>query len=120
MLGHIGINVSNLQQAKAYYDQIMPLLGFELYRNDTDQFAFRRIGGKPGTYIFSIRRLKRVNFPATKPACNIWHLSSPRVKPCMPFIPESKPWTLRFYTRRKNSRNIIQVISPCFGSIRMG
>lgn len=52
MLGHLGINVSDLQQAKAYYDQIMPLLGFELYRHDADQFAFRRIGGKPGTYIF--------------------------------------------------------------------
>ena len=52
MLGHLGINVSDLQRAKAYYDQIMPLLGFELYRNDADQFAFRRLGGKPGTYLF--------------------------------------------------------------------
>jgi catechol 2,3-dioxygenase-like lactoylglutathione lyase family enzyme len=62
MLGHLGINVSDLQRAKAYYDQIMPLLGFELYRNDTDQFAFRRIGGKPGTYLFFYPALATSHF----------------------------------------------------------
>src|SRR5680860_505012 len=35
MLGHLGINVPDLRVAKAYYDQIMPLLGFdEFFSND--------------------------------------------------------------------------------------
>ena len=38
MLGHVGINVSDLERAKAYYAQLMPLMGFELFRNDSDQF----------------------------------------------------------------------------------
>ena len=41
MLGHIGINVHDLIRARTYYDHIMPLLGFEPYRVDADQFAYR-------------------------------------------------------------------------------
>jgi catechol 2,3-dioxygenase-like lactoylglutathione lyase family enzyme len=52
MLGHIGVNVRNLVQAKAYYDILMPLLGFEPYKSAADQFAYRPAGGRPGTYIF--------------------------------------------------------------------
>ncbi len=52
MLGHLGVNVSNLGRAQAYYDQLMPLLGFEPYLRATDQFAYRRQEGKPGTYLF--------------------------------------------------------------------
>ena len=28
-LGHLGINVSDLTETKAYYDRLMPLLGFD-------------------------------------------------------------------------------------------
>lgn len=52
MLGHLGVNVHNLAEAKRYYDAIMPLLGFEAYLSADDQFAYRREGGKPGTYLF--------------------------------------------------------------------
>ncbi len=52
MLGHLGINVTDLAAAKAYYDTLMPLLGFEPFLADHDQFAFRPAGGKPGTYLF--------------------------------------------------------------------
>lgn len=52
MLGHLGVNVSDLARAKAYYDQLMPLLGFESYLSAADQFAYRRIEAKPGTYLF--------------------------------------------------------------------
>ena len=62
MLGHLGVNVSDLDQARAYYAQLMPLLGFELYRNDPDQFAYRRAGGKPGTYIFFYPALEVSHF----------------------------------------------------------
>jgi catechol 2,3-dioxygenase-like lactoylglutathione lyase family enzyme len=52
MLGHLGVNVSDLARAKIYYDALMPLLGFEPFRESVDQFAYRRHEGKPGTYLF--------------------------------------------------------------------
>lgn len=52
MLGHLGVNVSDLQAAKAYYDALMPHLGFEPFLADHDQFAYRPAGGKPGTFLF--------------------------------------------------------------------
>jgi catechol 2,3-dioxygenase-like lactoylglutathione lyase family enzyme len=52
MLGHIGVNVPDLRAAKAYYDAIMPLVGFELYLEADDEFAYRPMSGKPGTYLF--------------------------------------------------------------------
>jgi catechol 2,3-dioxygenase-like lactoylglutathione lyase family enzyme len=52
MLGHIGLNVPDLVVAKKYYDELMPLVGFEPFLAADDQFAFRPAGGKPGTYLF--------------------------------------------------------------------
>ena len=52
MLGHIGINVPDLSAAKSYYDAILPLLGFEPFVSDHDQFAYRPGAGKRGTYVF--------------------------------------------------------------------
>ena len=52
MLGHLGVNVPDLSAAKRYYDQLMPLVGFEPFLTAEDQIAFRRSGGKPGTFMF--------------------------------------------------------------------
>ncbi len=52
VLGHLGINVSDLDVARRYYDELMPLLGFEIFLADDDQRAYRPVGGKPGTYLF--------------------------------------------------------------------
>jgi catechol 2,3-dioxygenase-like lactoylglutathione lyase family enzyme len=52
VLGHIGINVPDLDAARHYYAALMPLVGFEPFLDDPDQFAFRPAGGKPGTYLF--------------------------------------------------------------------
>jgi catechol 2,3-dioxygenase-like lactoylglutathione lyase family enzyme len=52
MLGHLGINVPDLAEAKAYYDEIMPLLGFEAFFATDDAIAFMPAGGKRGTYLF--------------------------------------------------------------------
>jgi catechol 2,3-dioxygenase-like lactoylglutathione lyase family enzyme len=52
VLGHVGINVPDLDAARRYYSAIMPLLGFELYLDADDQFAYRPMAGKPGTYLF--------------------------------------------------------------------
>lgn len=59
MLGHLGLNVPDLTAAKDYYDALMPLLGFEPFISADDEFAYRRAGGKPGTYLFF--------YPATEP-----------------------------------------------------
>jgi catechol 2,3-dioxygenase-like lactoylglutathione lyase family enzyme len=52
VLGHLGINVPDLDAARRYYSAIMPLVGFELYLDADDEFAYRPMAGKPGTYLF--------------------------------------------------------------------
>jgi catechol 2,3-dioxygenase-like lactoylglutathione lyase family enzyme len=52
VLGHVGINVPDLAAARRYYSAIMPLVGFEMYLDANDQFAYRPAAGKPGTYLF--------------------------------------------------------------------
>ena len=52
MLGHIGINVPDLDTARDYYDQIMPLLGFEPFVRHDDEFAYKPADNKRGTYLF--------------------------------------------------------------------
>lgn len=52
MLDHLGLNVSDLQAAKSYYDAIMPSLGFEPFFETEKQFSYQPAEGKPGTRIF--------------------------------------------------------------------
>lgn len=52
MLGHVGINVTDLAVAKDYYDRLLPALGFDEFLSRSDEFAYRPAGGKPGTYLF--------------------------------------------------------------------
>lgn len=52
MLGHIGLNVPDLDAARAYYGELLPLVGFEPFLDDDDQFAFMPANGKRGTYLF--------------------------------------------------------------------
>lgn len=52
MLGHLGINVPDLVAAKAYYDDLMPMLGFTTFFEADDEFSYRPADGKPGTFIF--------------------------------------------------------------------
>ena len=52
MLGHLGVNVPDLDVAKAYYDDLMPLVGFTQFLSAEDQLAYRPAGGKPGTFLF--------------------------------------------------------------------
>jgi catechol 2,3-dioxygenase-like lactoylglutathione lyase family enzyme len=51
-LGHVGVNVPDLAAAKAYYDQVMPLLGYEEFFSTAEEFSYRPEGGKPGTFVF--------------------------------------------------------------------
>ena len=52
MLGHLGINVPDLDAAKAYYDQLMPLLGYAPFISGPDEFAYLPAAGKRGTAVF--------------------------------------------------------------------
>ena len=52
MLGHLGVNVINLNRAKAYYDHMMPMLGYEPYLSDGDQFAYRPADRERGPALF--------------------------------------------------------------------
>lgn len=52
MLGHIGINVPDLEIARSYYGDLLPRVGFESFVDDDDQFAFMPANGKRGTFLF--------------------------------------------------------------------
>jgi catechol 2,3-dioxygenase-like lactoylglutathione lyase family enzyme len=52
MLGHLGINVPDIGRAKAYYDEVMPLLEYEPFITAADEFAFMPAAGKRGTFLF--------------------------------------------------------------------
>jgi catechol 2,3-dioxygenase-like lactoylglutathione lyase family enzyme len=52
MLGHLGLNVPDLDEARAYYGELMPALGFAPFVDADDQFAYMPAGGKRGTFLF--------------------------------------------------------------------
>jgi catechol 2,3-dioxygenase-like lactoylglutathione lyase family enzyme len=52
VLGHIGINVPDLAVARSYYGELLPRVGFELFMDEHDQFAFMPAEGKRGTFLF--------------------------------------------------------------------
>jgi catechol 2,3-dioxygenase-like lactoylglutathione lyase family enzyme len=51
-LGHLGVNVSDLDAARRYYGTLLPALRFEPFLDHVDEFAYRPAGGKAGTYLF--------------------------------------------------------------------
>lgn len=62
MLGHLGLNVPDLAAAKAYYDNIMPAIGFEPFLANSDEFAYRPTNGKVGTYLFFYPALDEADY----------------------------------------------------------
>jgi catechol 2,3-dioxygenase-like lactoylglutathione lyase family enzyme len=52
MLGHLGLNVPDLIAAKNYYDDLMPLVGFEPFFEAAGEFAYKPADNRPGTYLF--------------------------------------------------------------------
>ena len=67
MLGHVGLNVSNLQAARSYYASIMPLVGFEEFLHADDQLAYRPAGDKPGTYLFFYPATEKSQYSRERP-----------------------------------------------------
>jgi len=66
-LGHIGVNVSAFGGAKAYFDELMPMLTFEPFVVTEGQFSYRPGGGKPGTHIFFYSALETGGYSRHKP-----------------------------------------------------
>lgn len=52
MIDHVGVNVPDLREARPYYDELMPMVGFEPFVSDDRKFSYRPAGGKPGTALF--------------------------------------------------------------------
>jgi catechol 2,3-dioxygenase-like lactoylglutathione lyase family enzyme len=63
MLGHLGLNVPDLAVARAYYDEILPLLDYEPFLTHEDQFAYQPSAGRRGAYLFF--------YPAAEPGPNV-------------------------------------------------
>ncbi len=70
VLGHLGLNVPDLGQAKQYYGDKMPLLGYEAFFATEDGAAFMPAGGKHGAYLFL--------YPAINPADYSRHRPGPQ------------------------------------------
>jgi catechol-2,3-dioxygenase len=58
VLGHLGLNVANLEESKAYYDQLLPALGYETFFANDNEFSYFPSDGKRGTYLFFNRALE--------------------------------------------------------------
>lgn len=52
MLGHLGLNVPDLAEAKRYYGGLMPLVGYEPFFDAENEFSFMPAEGKRGTFLF--------------------------------------------------------------------
>jgi len=66
-IGHIGVNVSDLGSAKAYFDELMPLLALEPFVESEGQFSYRPAGNKPGTHLFFYSALEAGTYSRHKP-----------------------------------------------------
>ena len=55
MLGHIGVNVPDLERAAAYYGPLVPLLGYEPFPTAEDAVAFMPAEGRRGAFLFLYR-----------------------------------------------------------------
>ena len=67
MLRHVGVNVRDMVQTKAYYDGLMPLLGFEPHILAADQFSYRPVYDEPGTSIFFYPALEEASYSRHHP-----------------------------------------------------
>jgi catechol 2,3-dioxygenase-like lactoylglutathione lyase family enzyme len=75
LIGHLGLDVADLAGAKAYYDQLMPLVGFEPFLAHADEFAYRPAGGRPGTYLFFYAATASTDGAYSRQAPGLQHLA---------------------------------------------
>ena len=73
VLGHLGVNVADLDTARRYWHILMPLLGFEVFIDAEDEVAYRPANAKPGTYLFVYRAAD--DRPYSPDAVGLQHLA---------------------------------------------
>lgn len=73
MLGHLGRNVPDLDAVKAYYDELVPFVGFEEIFAADDRFAYRPANNQRGTYLFFYPATRTV--PYDREAVGFQHLA---------------------------------------------
>ncbi|MEV6278425.1 VOC family protein [Nocardia sp. NPDC051832] len=61
-LGHLGVNVSDLDKARSYYDELLPKLGFEPFVSGPSEFSYRPADGKVGTVLFFYQALEPADY----------------------------------------------------------
>ena len=91
VLGHLGINVPDLGQAKTYYHEVMPLLGYEVYVEAEDELSFMPANGKRGTYLFLYPATATGPYRVTKQDCSTWPSWCPPGQRSEP--PTSEQWS---------------------------
>ncbi len=52
MLGHLGLNVPDIEAARSYYGEVLPLLDYKPFLSEEDGFAYMPAQGKRGVYLF--------------------------------------------------------------------
>jgi catechol 2,3-dioxygenase-like lactoylglutathione lyase family enzyme len=73
VLGHLGLNVADLEAAKAYYDELMPRLGYQSFFSAADEHAYMPGEGRRGAYVFLYRA--RDTAPYSRHAPGLQHLA---------------------------------------------
>ena len=87
-LGHLGVNVTDLARSKAYYDELLPIIGFEPFFATEDQFSYRPAGGKPGTHLFFYPALEGGEYSRHRPG--VQHLAF--IVPTRAAVHEAHEW----------------------------
>ncbi len=67
VLGHLGLNVPDLDRAKEYYAEVMPMVGYETFLATEDEVAFMPAGGKRGAYIFLYPAVEAAEYSRHRP-----------------------------------------------------
>lgn len=51
-IGHIGLNVPDQPEAKNYYNEVLPLVGYEPFFDNETEFSYMPASAKRGAYVF--------------------------------------------------------------------
>src|ERR1700733_6730165 len=73
MIGHMGLNLSDLGEATAYYDELMPLLGYEPFFPSEGPSAYMPAAGGRGAYLFLYQALQPGAY--SRDAAGLQHLA---------------------------------------------
>jgi catechol 2,3-dioxygenase-like lactoylglutathione lyase family enzyme len=74
-IGHLGLNVPDLDRARQYYGTLLPHLGYELFLDAVDQVAFLPAEGKRGTYLFLYPTAEPDGAPYSRHRTGLQHLA---------------------------------------------